>query len=330
MKAAIRSRLPLAAGVFVVGAVVIGAYITQYASPRATLSGEVAVARESVQRLEKQLEGRPALRARLRTVGATTLGGKLDTLEHRFRTGLSRLAEAEGLTSVVVDHGTPQAQPSPLLNAKGIATGLKRELRRAPDFEVVRGVLRGSGSLEQTLRTIAAAQAQPWAHRIEGFSIAPAGKDRERFDLTLRVATIFAPAVAPAPDAAPVVVQTPVEAEPLWRAVAAKNVFRAPPAGKAAEPSVLVADVANAEPPPQPFAPYEEWRLAGVTVSSVRGAEAFFVNVRTGARVTVPKGGLVLDALFVEGSGERAVIEIGGKRFEISNGQTLAARRPLG
>jgi hypothetical protein len=52
-------------------------------------------------------------------------------------------------------------------------------------------------------------------------------------------------------------------------------------------------------------------------------------NVKTGQSKTLYPGESILDARFIEGSGERAVFELGGKRFELFNGRTLAERKEI-
>jgi hypothetical protein len=54
------------------------------------------------------------------------------------------------------------------------------------------------------------------------------------------------------------------------------------------------------------------------------------VNMKSGESRTLTPGETLLDAKLIEGEGERAVFELGGKRFEVLNGGTLASRRPLG
>jgi hypothetical protein len=117
----------------------------------------------------------------------------------------------------------------------------------------------------------------------------------------------------------------------MWRAVALKNVFKKPTPAAGGRPVDIAHAPEGGQPgvPAQVFAPYEDWKLTGVMNGS-HGPEAFFTNVKTGAKLTVERGGQVLDAVFVEGTGEQIVVEIGGKRFVLSNGQTLAARRPQG
>jgi hypothetical protein len=302
-----------------------------YTAPRDALQAQIDTTRANIASLDKMLNGEFDLHKRAKQIGATTLAVKQDTLEHRFRSGLSRIGEQEGLAGVVVDDGTPTDQLNPLLNVKGVPTTMKSSLRKSPDFQLVRGSLKGTGTLEQVLKAVAVVQAQPWVHRVEGFSIRPQGQGREKFELRLDVATVFAPElVGKTEPEAPQVASVGPAAEPMWRAVVAKNVFKKPSPADGPRPvEVAHAPAGDAPAPAQPqvFAPYEDWKLTGI-MSGGRGTEAFFTNVKTGAKVTVERGGQVLDAVLIDGSGEQVVVEIGGKRFVLLNGQTLAARRP--
>ena len=330
----LKERLPWIVGVAVAAGVGYWAFSSMYASPRRELLEQIEQTRGSIKSLEKTLDGEFAVREQAKAIKATTLGSKEDTVQHRFRTGLSRIGEQEGLERVVVDHGQPLPQSSPLLSTKGVPTSLKQGLRKAADFRTIRGTLKGTGTLEQVLRVVSVAQAQSWLHRVDGFALKPVGGSRDKFDLRLDVATLFVPDLPGEEGPEPQIVLPPAEAEPMWLAVASKNVFKTPPPvdGKPAVRPVDIAAApeapAPATPPPQVFAPYDDWKLTGVVISG-RGAEAFFMNLRTGAKVTVEQGGQVLDAVFVDGQGETAVLEIGGKRFEVSNVQTLAHRRPV-
>lgn len=315
----------------VAGAGVLG-YFRVYQIPRQRLLDQIEASTSAAKAIEKQLRGEFEVADRTKAAGKTTLGAKFDAASARFRDGLSRVAESQGLSSITVDHGEPQPVPSPLLNVRGVPTALKSALRRPSDFEILRGNVKGVGTLEQVLRALALAQAQPWLHRIEGFSIKPANKERDRFELRLEVATLFAPAFTAGPDSEPALATIPAGRESLWNAIVLKHAFSKPGDPPPPAPAVAVAapsDAGAAPTPQQRFAPYEDWKLTGVVVGK-RGPEAFFVNVKTGERTTVQKGAAVLDAVFVGGEGEHAWIEIGGKRFEIVNGETLAARRPVG
>ncbi len=338
MTTRLQDRLKIAgAGLIAAGVVWFGAH-TMYLRPRAALDSQIEAMTSEVDGLKQRLGERRDVDARASQIFQRTLSAKEDALSARFRDGLARVCEMNGLTGVVVDHAKPQADSSPLLDVRGLQSDLKKKLRAEPDFFVVRGTAKGSGTLEQVIATIAAAQIQPWIHRVDGFTIRPIGKERERYELTLNVATIFAPGFAPrkkgvVEEPEPTIVAIPTDLLEITRRVASRDPFRRAKPDMTAPPPVVVAGPATdgqpSPPPAAPFAPYEEWRLAGLAAGR-SGPEALFVNVKSGAKKTLQRGGSLLDAVFVEGAGEKAFLEIGGKRFELNLGETLAARRPLG
>jgi hypothetical protein len=312
------------------------AYRTLYASKRDAILSNIASSQSSIESLDRQLAAQFEVSDRSKAATATTLGVKLDDVSARFRDGLSRIAESNGLTGVIVDHGEPQEVKSPLLVAKSVPAALKSTLRNSADFSVLRGTLRASGTVEQALATLASVQSQPWVHRIEGFTIRPGagGKDAARCEIRIEAATLLAPRLRSDKIAEPVIAQTDeavkaMIAQIAGRRVLAKTIIKTPDAA----PTVTVAAAATpdgqpAPVPPQPFAPYEEWRLTGV-FSGRSGPEAFFVNIKSGQRVTVQRGGAVLDAVFIEATGERVILDIGGRRFEVLTGQVLSSRKPV-
>ncbi|HYE60487.1 MAG TPA: hypothetical protein VD997_00700 [Phycisphaerales bacterium] len=328
------ARIQLLVGAALMAGIGYWGFHSIYAAPRRDLQEQIDQTSANIDTMKRTLRAQVELHDRAKALRTATLGGKQDQVEHRFRTGLSRLGEQEGLTKVVVDHGQPQSTTSPLLSTKGIPTPLKQNIRKQPDFQTIRGTLKGIGTLEEVCKVVATAQSQSWLHRVDGFSIKPVGGERNQFELKLDVATLYLPDLPGGDGPEPVIVQPPAVNEPLWRAVASKNVFKAPPAPAPGVEPVRPVEVAQAPatpqpaPPPQVFAPYDDWKLTGVIISGER-SEALFFNTRTLAKLTVEEGAQILDAVFVEGLGEKAVIEIAGKRFEVSNGQTLAARKPV-
>jgi hypothetical protein len=308
-------------------------YRVAYSSKRDALLSEIAASRSSIASLEKQLKGQFDVVDRSKAATATTLGVRLDEVSARFRDGLSRLAESNGLTGVVVDHGDPQDVKSPLLTAKSVPTSLKSALRAGGDFEVLRGTLRGSGTVEQALATLAAVQSQPWIHRVDGFSIRPASGAgaANRCEIRIEAATLLAPRLRSDKSAELTLAQVDEATLAMVREIAARrSIAKALVKTPEAPPTVTVAAPSPANAPaPQPFAPYEDWRLTGI-FSGRSGPEAFFVNSKSGQRLTVQKGGTLLDAVLIDASGERALIDIAGKRFEVLNGQPLSARKPVG
>lgn len=305
-------------------------YQTQYSSPREELLDRIDSTKREIAELESILDERIVVRKRLRETASETLGKKRDVVEHRFRSGLSSIGDREGLTGVIVSTGSPKEHVNPLAmpRAKGVPATLKKALRTNPDFETLSGQIKGKGTLEQSLRVIAALQSQPWIHRIDGFSLRPAGKDGDQIELQATVTTIVVADLVNTDNPLRLFDST-TAAEQLWKPIADKNVFRKPVPGESRDRPVEIRAAADPPPATGPIAPpYEEWKLTGV-IEGKSGVEVFLSNVKTGSRVTIQLGGKVLDAVFIEAAGERAVFEIGGKRFEVNNGQTLGARRPI-
>jgi len=306
----------------------VWAYWSLYATPRDALLGDAQALRNSIASIERDLEGESEVRKRQKALGERTLGARQDLVTNRFRIALARLAERAGLGEVIVETGDPKDARNPVVDAKGIASGLKRDLRAAPGFGFMRGRVQGSGTYEQAMAGVAWAQSQPWIHRVEGITIKPLDRDRKRFQVSLDVGTIYAPAWSKDEGTDPSLVEMTPETQAAYRVMASRNPF-VRPAPTQASP-VRVASPGNPDTPPPPtMPPYEDWKLTGVVVGR-GGLEAMLHNTRSGERLTVTKGAQVLDAVLVDGSGDQAVFEIRGARFEVRNGETLAARRPLG
>lgn len=313
------------AGVLVVAYM---AYQRLYAGPRGELSAQLATARQSIKLYESKLEGALAVREALRVAAAGTLGDKLDTAEHRFRTTLNSIAEGCGLREIKVDNREPDPVRNPAGQQQQMAPRFWKTLREQVDFSVIRGTVRGTGTLDQVLRATAAISSQTWVHRVESFSIKPLGPERERFELKLAVATMFLPDLAAKSAPEPSRIELTASAADAWRPIVERNVFKVP-----APVAVAVAPAPPTPPPSvdQPAAappPYGEWKLTGV-VEGEDGSEALLVNVRTQERSTLAVGAAVLDAVFESGRGERAVFRIATERFEVAMGSTLDERQPV-
>jgi hypothetical protein len=311
------------------------AYRTLYASKRDAILASMESTRSSIATLERQLKGQFEVADRAKAITSTTLGTRLDEVSARYRDGLSRLAETAGLAGVIVDHGEPQEVKSPLLVAKSVPSSLRSSLRSAGDFAVLRGTVRGTGTVEQALAALASMEAQPWVHRVEAFTITPAApsKGPDRCEIRIEVATLLAPRLRQGKPLELTLVQASERSMAMVQEIAARKAFaKALAKRETVAPVVTVASPASpgeAPPPAQAFAPYEEWRLTGIFAGR-GGPEAFLLNVRSGERRTVQRGGAVLDAVLIDAAGERALFEISGKRFEVFNGQTLSSRKPVG
>lgn len=296
-----------------------------YLRPSAAIRAEADTLRERTEWFDSSARGVRETRVALRDIASTMLGREQMVVEHRLRGLLSELAAREGLSEVVVTHGRPRGVENPAQDrGSGVSRGLRRLLGERPDFAVVQARLKGEGTLEQTLRTLASVRAQPWAHRIEGFSISPKGRERRVFELKVDLATVFAgdlatdsaetPALVPAEETALGVVQRLTARDPFRLA---EPVAAAPPAAPRPAP------VTRAPPAP----PYDRWRVTGVLETSDGAGvvvEVMLARTDTGELRTLRVGDAVLDASLVEAAGETAVFELEGKRIAIRTGQTLA------
>lgn len=310
-------------GVAGVGAALaVGAYAARalYVAPAARLREKLASERADIALFEGALGDRAATREGLRRLAATTLGDTQERVDAVLRDRLSELAAGAGLGAVQVQ----TSRPVPATNPAGRVVRGRGEfpaaLKRQVDFWIVRGEVSGEGSLEQALRALASLREQPWAHRIESFAIKPIDKERTRFELRAGVATMVMPDLVAEDHAPPAPVALSDAAQVLLEPIAARNVFRQPPD----EPRVAQPRPA---PPTPPRSPYLDWKLTGV-VQVGPAVEAWLQNTRSNERVTLAPGGRVVDAVLLAAAGERAVFEIGGKRYEVFNGQTLEERRP--
>jgi hypothetical protein len=314
-----------------VGAAFVGAgtlgYVYLYATPRAALDKQLSAQRATNAQYESAVKERRRVSEAIKAVASTTLGAKEDQVVARFRSMLNEIAEGAGMRGVQINTRKGVGVPNPVGTSKVTTpSGLRTALRKQTDFTVIEGDLDGTGTLEQVLRVTAMVQAQPWVHRVRSFSIKPEGKERNRFNLSLGVATLMMPPeLAPKESSEPPKIESLNEAARLsWGGIVSKNMFREPaPVQVAAAPP----QPANPDPPGPAAPPYNEWRLTGI-VESRLGLEAMLVNVKSQQRMTLPIGATVAEAKFVSGAGERAVFEIGGQQFEIVTGQTLEQRRP--
>lgn len=317
----------IGAGVIAGAGLLYWLYSWSYAEPIGQRQARLDALKAQLRGLESNVAKEAEVERKLMAFGQTTLGKKEDVATARFRDALSKIAESCGLGEVVVNSGSPTAVINPAATGKGIPSSVKSKLR-TPDFMLIKGRLKGAGQLEQVVRALAVVQAQPWAHRVEGFSITPLGRERERYEIQIDVGTLLAPDLCKV-DADPTIGKPADGSEGVWRAVAAKNVFKNPPPPKPPEQPVVVAKQDPPVPPPAPAPPppppYGDWKVVGI-VSGSRGLETMLVNTKSGERLTLMPGGKALDAVLISGTTDGAVFEIGGQRYEFVPGQTLAAR----
>lgn len=311
--------------VVVVGLMGWFAFEKVYAAPKRALLAEIAGARAGAEAYERALEQQRPVRERLERIASTTLGRQFDRLEHQYRTGLSRVAEGSGLSEVVVSSSPAKQERNPAGSAGRLDAGLQRRIRGATNFSVVRAQVKGVGTFEQVLVAMATLGRQPWLHRVEGFSLRPVGRERDRFELRVEVATIWMPDLAKE-EITEVAIAAPGSADvEAWQAIVAKNVFRQPTPPPAPPPTVVATAPKVEKPKPPPPPAWGEWKLTGV-IAGRRGLEALLVNTRSNERLVLVPGGAVLGAKLIGGEGEQAVFELEGAMWTVRAGMTLADR----
>jgi hypothetical protein len=315
----------------VIGGAVLWSY-WWYSGQRRGLDDQIEKQQEWIDFYGREMKESGRLKQDLQRIADTSLGTDEETVTATARTALNQiiayysLSGGEAATRRAVEVRDPAG-------AAKAAEFNSREARTRPDFMSLTATLKGTGSLDQVVRTLATLQMQPWVHRIEGFSIKPPGRDRDRVDLDVLLTTVYLPDKAPKRDVAAPIWQPIGEAEfAQWRAIVDKNVFKEPPPTAPPAPGPAVppgTGPAGAAPPapPAPPPPYADWRVTGV-VQAVTGPQLMLVNLKTKEWKTLDVGGMVLDVRFVAGSGEVAKVAIGTTIFEVRIGQTLADRTP--
>lgn len=325
--------IPLKRWVIVGGAIVavggacLWAYGALYARPLAEKREALATAKENIRRFEQALEARRDVRVSLASLASHTLGDKRDLVEHRFRTMLTGIAQETGLRDVEVTSRAPEGLRNPAGSSRLTDRRLLNSFRGQVDGYMIRGQITGAGTLEQVLSAMALASAQPWVSRIESFRISPEGRERDRFSLRMSVATLYVPDLVRSGHSEPARMALSGEAREAFAGIVAKNMFKEPP-------PVRTARAPNPAPPPQvnsspPPPPYHEWRLAGISESPRQGVQAMVVNMRTNQYVFLAAGEKIIEAVFLDGEGERAVFSVGDEWFEVFNGQSLSERMAI-
>lgn len=293
-----------------------------YFGPRDAMLARLEAARAASAQFEARLSERARDGRALEAIAATSLGTEVDLVRHHLRTSLASIAMAQGLVDVVVSDGSPDAAPNPAGTAR-IQGALGQALRRQVDAGVLRGQVRGTGSFEACLRTLAQVQAQAWVHRVEGFGLKPADKARKTFELRIDLATLMLEGAPPIGEGGPAIADIPSERSGVIGSLASANPFVAPPP----PPAPVVVERAPPAPPPAapPPPPFREWRLVGV-VQAGDGVEAWLARDRGGERVVLAPGGSILGLRLLRAEGERAFFVDGEAVVTLRTGQTLADR----
>jgi hypothetical protein len=289
-----------------------GAARRVYLTPRAELRREIDAVRGRLEDRRAALASADDVRARLRAVVDRTLGSEVETVDHRLRARLNRIAEAVGLERPTVGTGRTGARLSP---ARGIFRGRHRDLRDEVDFVELEGWVSGEATFVQALGLVEAVHREPWPKHVDQVRL-EAKDNGARFKVTVRLTTLLLPGLEPAridPDGAPPPAPPSLAA---YAALGSVNPFHLPAATPMAAPGAE-----GAPPAASPF-PYEQWAVTGVARAG-GGTEIWLLNRTSGESRRLTVGDRLGDAVLVAVEGDRIVFEIDDRRVVLAVGEPL-------
>ncbi len=290
-----------------------------YLDPRAELQDEVETLTDRIASHRQALAERGRIDELIDGYVDQTLGGDVETVDHRLRTRLNRIGEHVGLNDLVVNTGRTVAHDSPA--RRRYRGGAMRELRERIDFLVHEGTISGEGAFDDILRLLHHIEHEPWIKRITNVRLDPRDNGR-RFAATIRLETIFLPGRSP--QDVPAQVEEP-EGFESYVTLASSNPFRIPPPP---EPEPETPDEPEEpEPEPDPPFPYNEWRLTGV-IEGTADAEVWLRRGNSDARRLEP-GESLDEARLLAVRGDAAEFELDDQRFLVRVGRTMNDREPV-
>lgn len=302
-------------------------YVTFYEGPAAELSDDIDALIGEKGGYETALLQESRVRRELGEIIAGAVHGDRDSLEHRLRTASATLAFEAGLTKLEINSLPPRAVGNPAGQARGIRErAFQRSLRDRIDASEARVVISGEGTLEAVLRALSLADAQRWTLGVDSWNIKPSRIEEGKpavFSLSMTLTALVVDddgalageiAIDPLDDRMQAQLAAVVKADPF------KTAPKPQPVVVQSPPPPPPPTTRTAPPPPPPGA---GWRLAGV-LRGETGQYAIVVH-ENGRRRTLALGeevgGLRLAALL----GEVATFEANDERFEVRNGELLAA-----
>jgi hypothetical protein len=285
-----------------------GVYLERRAELRASIDETTA----RVDGYTEALARLPQLDDRLQAFVDRTLGGDEETVDHRLRTRLNRIAETIGLADTTVGTGAASPRRSPARNAfpRG---GAWRAMRDEIDVYELDAWVSGRATWESVVQLVDRLEAEPWLKRLDHVKIDP--KDNgDEYAVTVRLTTLYLPGRAP-----DVVSQSEYETERLARyeGLVQASPFRLP------APEAPV--VAHAPPPAPPRFPWNHWWLTGVA-QGPGGPEAWVRHDTSGEARRLEVGDTIDAATLVAAAGEWAEFRLGEGRFRVRVGGNLNDR----
>jgi len=284
-----------------------------YVNKSRDLQADIVSLTEDVDQLKQTAGDHVSVNDSIRSYIDRTLGGDLETVDHRLRSRLNRIGEDLGLEALSVGTGRVRRLETPA-KSQFKRRGQQQALRDELDFVEVEAWISGEGSLERVLRLIHRIDAEPWLKRVHQVRVQPK-LSTQRFAVQLRFVTLFLPGRAP--------IQPPPPGEPgdfsRYAAMAGRNPFIVPPPTARPAPAPAVAA--------GPGAGLGQWILTGVAAN--RGSvEAWLLNPDSGGTRRLAVGETFQEVILLAANGNVAEFQLGNERFRIAVGSRLTDRLP--
>lgn len=286
-----------------------------YLEPRAQYLAQIDKNGKTLAEYRRNLQDHPRVAQSIDGYVNRTLGSNFETVDHRLRTRLNRIAEQVQLRNAAV--GTT-GQSKPRESPAKSRFNTQRTLRDEMDFHELEAWVSGNGTLEQVLALVSTIEAEPWIKRIDQLNLDPRDNGA-RFNVSVRLTTLFLPGRTPDPARQPP--PLPVNMERVTQ-LASANPFRVPPPAPAVQPETQAIAAA-----PPPF-PYDQWAITGIA-NSAHGLELWLLNRSTQESRRMAPGERLNDVEFVAANGETAEFRVGEQRFIVTVGQNLNDRKPV-
>jgi hypothetical protein len=287
-----------------------------YFNRRADLQKNIVSLTGDIERYRDAAQDHVLVEDRIRGYVNRTMGGDLETVDHRLRSRLNRIGEEIGLGALSVGTGRVRQLETP---AKGqFSRRSMQQLRQEIDFVEVEAWISGQGPLENVLRLIHRIDAEPWLKRVQQVRLQPKDNGRS-FAVSLRLVTLYLPD------------RDPVEPPPLaddpegfgrYASMVRRNPFQVPPPAP--------------EAPPRPEAPagnaasdLAQWVLTGVA-SSRGSVEVWLLNRGSGETRRLAVGETFQELVLEAADGDVAEFRRGDERVRVAVGSRLVDGVPVG
>ncbi len=289
-----------------------------YFSPRNDLKTAIQDNRQRLTNIRAAAERHVALREELQTLADRTLGSTREEVESALRARLNRIAEQIEVASFTVSTSAARPSKSPMDRSDLRTNPFRDEI----DFTELDGTIAGEGTLEQSIALVDRIEQEPWLKRINSVTVDP--KDGgARFDITVRLTTVFIPAYPPSAEgAAALLASTRYDGSGVasLRGMIDANPFRVPASPVVVEEAPPVP--VDEGPPPYDYA---QWSITMITQSS-RGKEVWLFNRESSESRALVPGESLEELQLIEAGDESAEFQLDGERFVVEVGSALVER----